>query len=121
VGVERLPFEDVLDVESDAEGKDVLLLLDDSGLGYGLIAFSGPPGRSPSAFRFLPLLALIELLMAGLLTRFVASAAGFVGFTGVGLGTGFGGAGDLPVPMEPRTSLKKLIVMWMNKERPCYR
>jgi hypothetical protein len=31
VGVERLPFEDVLDVEGDANGKDALLLLDDSG------------------------------------------------------------------------------------------
>lgn len=121
VGVERLPFDDELGVESDAEGKDELLP-DNSGLEYGLIAFSGGlDDRSPSAFRFVPLLVLMELLMAllmaGLLTRFVASAAGFVGFAGVGLGTGLGGAGDLPVPMEPSTSLKKLILMWRTKGR----
>jgi hypothetical protein len=121
VGVERLPFDDELGVESDAEGKDELLP-DNSGLEYGLIAFSGGlDDRSPSAFRFVPLLVLMELLMAllmaGLLTRFVASAAGFVAFAGVGLGTGLGGAGDLPVPMEPSTSLKKLIVMWRKNGR----
>jgi hypothetical protein len=122
VGVERLPFDDELGVESDAEDKDELLLPDNSGLEYGLIAFSGgPDDRSPSAFRFVPMLVLMELLMAplmaGLLTRFVASATGFVGFAGVGLGTGLGGAGDLPVPMEPSTSLKKLILMWRTKGR----
>lgn len=88
-----------------------MLVPDDSGLEYGLIAFSSGPDRSLSAFRFVPLLVLMELLMEGLLTRFVASAAGFVGFAGGGLGAGLGGAGDLPVPMEPSTSLKKLIVM----------
>jgi hypothetical protein len=117
VGVERLPFDDALEVEREVEGTYEFVLPDGPGLKFDLMALSGGPDRSPSAFRFVPLLVSMELLMAGRLTSLVASAADFVGFAGVGFWAGFGGAGDWPVPIEPRTSLKKLIVVFRKKKR----
>ena len=79
-----MPFGFPSDVERDDEGKEELALPDDPGLELDLIVLSGGPDRSPSAFRFVPLLVLIGLLTAGLLTSLVASAAGFVRFAGKG-------------------------------------
>jgi hypothetical protein len=94
VGVERLLFDAALNVEIEADGDDELVLSDDPGLEFDLIVLSGGPDRSPSAFRFVPLVVLTELLMVGLPTSLVVSAAGLVGFGGVGFWVGFGGAGD---------------------------
>jgi hypothetical protein len=92
--VEGRSFAAAFDAQSEAEGEIELALASDPDLEFGLVDLSGGPDRSPSAFRFLPLLVLVELLTAGLLTSLVASSAGFVGFAGVGFWAGFGGAGD---------------------------
>ena len=94
MGAERLPFDVAVDVESNAGAKDELILPNDPDLEVDLMVLSGGPDRSPSAFRFVLLLAVTELLTAGLLTRLVASPAGFVGIAGAGFWAGFGGAGD---------------------------
>ena len=92
--VEGRPFAPAFDAQSEAEGETELALAIDPDLEFGLMDLSGGADRSPSAFRFVPLLVLVELLTAGLLTSLVASSAGFVGFVGEGFWAGFGGAGD---------------------------
>ena len=92
--VEDRSFAPALDAQSEADGETELAWASDPDLELGLMDLSGGPDRSPSAFRFVPLLVLVELLTAGLLTSLVASSAGFVGFAGEGFCAGFGGAGD---------------------------
>ena len=92
--VEGRPFGPAFDAQSEAEGETELALAIDPDLEFGLMDLSDGPDRSPSAFRFVPLLVLVELLTAGLLTSLLASSAGFVGFAGEGFWAGFGGAGD---------------------------
>ena len=92
--VEGRPFAPAFDAQSEAEGEMELALAIDPDLEFGLMDLSGGPDRSPSAFRFVPLLVLVELLTAGLLTSLVASSAGFVGLAGEGFWAGLGGAGD---------------------------
>ena len=113
IDVARWLFVVALNVGRAADGTEELAPPDDPGLEFDLMILSGGLSRSPSAFRFVWLLfALDALLTAGLLTSLEASPAGRVGFEGVGFEAGLGGAGDWPVPIEPRTSLKKLIVLW---------
>jgi hypothetical protein len=92
--VEDRSFAPAFDAQSEAGGKTELAWASDPDLELGLMDLSGGPDRSPSAFRFVPLLVLGELLATGLLTSLVASSAGLVGFAGVGFWAGFGGAGD---------------------------
>lgn len=92
--VEGRPFAPAFDAQSEAEGETELALAIDPDLEFVLMDLSGGPDRSPSAFRFVQLLVVVELLTAGLLTSLVASSAGFVGFAGEGFWAGFGGAGD---------------------------
>jgi hypothetical protein len=92
--VEGRSFAPAFDAQSEAEGEMELALAIDPDLEFGLMDLSGGPDRSPSAFRFVPLLVLVELLIAGLLTSLEASSAGFVGLAGEGFWAGFGGAGD---------------------------
>ena len=92
--VEDRSFAPAFDAQSEAGGATELACASDPDLELGLMDLSGGPDRSPSAFRFVPLLVLGELLAAGLLTSLEASSAGLVGFASVGFWAGFGGAGD---------------------------
>ena len=92
-----------------AAGRCATLLIDAS-VGLGLMSFSGCFGGASSAFLLVPFVDNDAAGKPGREPGLLTPGVGRGAFALAGLACGFGGAGDLSLPMELRISPKRLIL-----------